>query len=261
MIRFGQIIAGFLLALGLLPLSAEIPESHRRYFDDDGRLRWVPPPDPSVEELDDGRIRISDLILDPSSRSVLVPVTFNARPDEEVEYGLVHVNGKLHESLLRTDTPPTYLHTAMLLLGIEQSSEEGDVPQSEPPSQINQSWLQQSRAPAGRAVRLELMTSGESGTIKPYQLEDFVTDLSRDAPIERGHWVYNGSAFREGVFVAEVEGSFVSLITDPMALINYIGPGRMNDLNWVARTHPDGFPAGDTPLHLRITVLDSPARP
>jgi hypothetical protein len=261
MIRLLTFLTGFALALGCWPLVAEIPESHHRYFDEDGRLRWVPPPDPSVEKLADGRVRISDLILDPRNRSVLMPVAFNAQAEEELEYVLVQVNGKLHESLLRTDTPPTYLHAAMLLLGVKQSPKRENDPETDPPPQIDQEWLQQTRAPNGPLVRLELVTVGENGEMNPYPLEDFLTDLSRDAPIESTHWVYNGSTFNRDVFVAEVEGSFISLITDPRALINYTGPGRTNDLNWVARKHPDAFQSGESPLYLRITLLDTVRKP
>ncbi|MFP4352888.1 MAG: YdjY domain-containing protein [Puniceicoccaceae bacterium] len=240
------------LALGLWPAAAEMPEEHRRYFDEDGRLRWVPPPEPTVERLAGGRIRIADLIVDPRKRSVLVPVAFNARPGEELEYLLVHELGKVHESLLRTETAPTYLHTAMLLLGVERSPKR----ESSPPAQIDREWLGRTDAPSGPAVRLQLLASREDGTSGTYALEAFVTDLSRDGPMEEGHWVYNGSALNEGVFVAEVEGSFASLITDPMALVNYTGPGRTDDLNWLARALPDDFPSGDPSLLLRLTLLE-----
>lgn len=255
--------AGLAFALALGPLVGEIPEAHRRHFDEDGRLRWVPPPDPKVEELADGRLRIDDLILDPRSRSVLVPVALNARPDEELEYLLVHENGKVHESLLRTAVPPTYLHSALLLLGVEQTPKPGDdpeTPDTAPPSQIDQTWLRQTRAPEGPPVRLELVLTPENGRTRAYPVEAFVTDLSRDAPIEASHWVYNGSRFNEGIFLAEVEGSFASLITDPAALVNYTGPGRTDDLNWVARAHPDAFPSQKAPLHLRLTLLDAAGR-
>ncbi len=244
------LLAGLAMALG--PLAADIPEEHQRYFDEDGRLRWVPPPEPVIEKLDDGRIRISELILDPQNRSVLLPVALNARPGEELEYVLVQELGKVHESLLRTAAPPTYLHTAMLLLGVERSPER----QTAPPAQIDREWLGRTDAPSGPPVRLELLVPRDDGTYDAYPLEAFVTDLARDAPLEPAHWVYNGSAMNQGVFVAEVEGSFISLITDPMALINYTGPGRTNDLNWLARAHPAAFPSEETPLLLRLTLLD-----
>lgn len=251
-------IAGIALSFAFGPLSAEIPESHRRYFDEDGRLRWAPPPDPKVEKLADGRLRIDDLILDPRSRSVLVPVALNARPDEELEYLLVHENGKVHESLLRTEVPPTYLHTAMLLLGVEQTTDAPKTADTAPPSQIDQAWLRQTRAPEGPPLRLELVLSPNSDKTRSYPIEAFVTDLSRDAPIEASHWVYNGSRFNEGIFLAEVDGSFASLITDPVALVNYTGPGRTDDLNWVARADPDASPAEQAPLYLRLTLLEEP---
>jgi hypothetical protein len=51
-------------------------------------------------------------------------------------------------------------------------------------------------------------------------------------PWSSGSWVYNGSLIVHNRFLAQMDGSIVSLVTDPVALINNVGPGHDNDMIW-----------------------------
>jgi hypothetical protein len=65
-------------------------------------------------------------------------------------------------------------------------------------------------------------------------------------------WVYNGSLLEGHSFLAQREGSIVSLVTDPEALINNTGPGRDNDTIWTTRTN--NLPLADVPLEVVIKL-------
>ena len=56
----------------------------------------------------------------------------------------------------------------------------------------------------------------------------------------------------ENTFLAQREGSAISLVTDPEALINYTGPGHDNDSVWIANTNR--LPPPDVPLEVVIKL-------
>ena len=70
--------------------------------------------------------------------------------------------------------------------------------------------------------------------------------------MSRGNWVYNGSRIVEGTFLAQRDGSVVSIIRDPDALINNPRPGRENDEIWQVNTNL--VPPLNTPVELLIQL-------
>lgn len=87
--------------------------------------------------------------------------------------------------------------------------------------------------PASAAVELEVAWTGQDGErrLPLHQLIAVVSNApaSTIATLAAGPWLYNGSFISEGRFLAQAEGSFVSLIRDPVALINNPQPTRDND--------------------------------
>jgi hypothetical protein len=67
-----------------------------------------------------------------------------------------------------------------------------------------------------------------------------------------GDWVYTGSRVIEGLFLAEIDGSVVSLVTDGEALINNEGSGHDNDIIWLANTN--SLPPTNTPVTVSIKL-------
>ena len=70
------------------------------------------------------------------------------------------------------------------------------------------------------------------------------------------NWVYNGSRSSQGVFLAQQDGSIVSLIADPGALVNNPREDRENDELWIVNTNT--VPAVNT--EVQITFELPPAR-
>lgn len=180
---------------------------------------------------------LGKVILDPARRTFSFPASVNQRTGV-VEYVVVTTQGKTHESVLRTDAEPQHIHLAALLLDAQ--------PPSTPifPSDL--------AAPLpGVPIRIAVLwTQGGHEIRRP--LEDFVVTTNRGERLARGPWTYNGSYVSRGSFVAQQEGSIVSLQIDPSALINNPRPGRENDdLHHVNSTN---LPPSDVPLRIEIQI-------
>ncbi len=227
---------------------------------------WPAPAPPVISPLPDGRIDIGGVIVDPETRTATLPVKLNLDADlitdaatglsrvsgEPVEYLLVHENGKAHESIFTTTVRPWALHTAMLLLGLEKAPRSASDVKA--PSAIDDAFLATAPLPEGVAVEIELPIPADLPPAPPVPAYsalfrwkvawDAVHEIDADSRLPQGAhpWTYNGSYFIQQAFIAEVDGSFISLITDPAALINSTHPLRINDDNW--RTNPS--------LHLKI---------
>src|ERR1700722_12913263 len=77
------------------------------------------PPDTErnvVKEIRPGIFSLGDVVFDKRHRTVSFPARLNLIQGP-MEYFLVTTWGKVHESILQTETEPFRIHTAMLLLG------------------------------------------------------------------------------------------------------------------------------------------------
>jgi len=155
-----------------------------------------------------------------------------------LEYLLVRKGGKTHESLFRTDTDPTVLQVALLLIGLEGTdrplANQGDpqAPQGNP-VEITVSYLRDKKmirlSPEAWIAKKTDGTLGDSG------------DLS---------WVFTGSIIRNERFLAKVEGSIIALYHDPAALIDNASPGGESDRVWFVKEK--SVPPVGTPVTITI---------
>jgi hypothetical protein len=178
-----------------------------------------PPTKPSIKEIGGGIWEVGRVRLNKNERVVEFPAVINM-DNGIAEYLLVHVNGKIHESVLRTDIDPYQIHVAMLLLGAKglgtnafPETPEGRIP--------------------GEAVTIEIVWKDGK---KRIAAEELIRDVKKKDAMAKGVWVYNGSLQFEGMFAAQQTGSIVSVITDPEAMINNPRPMRDDDENWVVNT-------------------------
>ena len=162
---------------------------------------------------------VGKVTFDKQTRIVTIPARVN--PGQSViEYALVTETGKTHESLLITEVQPRQVHLACLLLGLGQGKLIGGPDQPE-------------IVPATNAVQVEV-TWEKRGRPARYPLAQLVAlrKLGSDevtGPLAEGAWFYNGSEFGPEGFRAEMEGSIISLIRDPAALVNNPRATRDND--------------------------------
>lgn len=201
--------------------------------------------------LEDGCIQIGQVRLDPRRRTLSFPALLNMN-EGIIEYLLVSTTGKTHESLLRTEAEPFHIQTAMLLLGAQGA---GDAGRTNAPAggQISAENLR--LASAAPLVGERVMIGIEwvaAGKTNQCALEDWVVDVKGGGPMSRGAFVFTGSRMFEGLFLAQQEGSIISVITDLSAVFNNPRARREDEDNW--KIAGAGLPALDSSVRVIITV-------
>ena len=211
-------------------------------------VRAEAPPAPSpAERLADGRVRLGLVVVDPAARTATLPALLN-QTHGVIEYALVHETGKTHESLLRTAAGALDLHAAALLL---------DVPPAGPAAVTN------AAAPAASAVEISVARTNAAGAVITRPLQEWIELRQDEARRTRAgfpppRWLYNGSLLTAEGFAAHFEGSLVSLIRDPAALVNSLAPSAGDDdIHFPAAA---GLPATNTPVAV-VLHFPAPAAP
>jgi hypothetical protein len=196
----------------------------------------------TVRQTGPNSFEIGRVKFDKALRTVSIPGKVRIRK-EAVEYALVTEQGKAYESLLTTDARPADIHVAFLLLGMSLAPVEGapNAPAAVPEGsavKIEVSWMtngQPQRVPLASLVRI---TSGRSDPTAPV--------------MQVPKWLYNGSVLNAQGFAAQREGSIISLIRDPVALINNPGADRDNDE--IHFPNAALLPADDVPVQVVMTL-------
>ena len=196
-------------------------------------------PKPTIKEISPGVFQVGTVKLLKQAREVHIPVTVEIR-EGPIEYLVVTGRGKVHESLLVTTAEPFHVQVAMLLLNAK-GSDGKLIPEDE------------NKPIPGQPVDIELHWM-EAGKLKKARIEQFVQTV-RPAlrPAKKGPFIFNGSRVFEGQFLAQRDGSIVSLITDNAAQFNNPRPGREDDELW--RPQPKGLPAQDHKATVVIRLL------
>jgi hypothetical protein len=103
----------------------------------------------------------------------------------------------------------------------------------------------------GEAVSIEMKWT-VNGRETRRRAEELIFNSEQKSVMRAGDWVYTGSRIAEGLFLAEIDGSVISLVTDPEALINNEGTGHDNDTIWLA--NPTNLPPTNTPVTVTIKL-------
>jgi len=211
--------------LGLEAGPAEAPASPRS----------AAPEPPPIRRLEPGLFACGDAQFSKSNRFVRFPAKINM-DHGFIEYMLVAGEGKVHESLLSTAANPFHIHLAMLLIGAK-GAQGLDFP------------AEGSGPLPGDRLRLEVTWQEGNKTVRRRAEECIQNSLTGEA-LADGHWIYNGSRSIDGTFVAQRDGSIVSVITDADALANNPRPGRDRDDIWQIRTN--GLARLGTPVEVTL---------
>lgn len=216
-----------------------------------------PSPDPAgvLKSLGEGRFELGDIRLDRNAGTVSFPAMVNAW-DGPIEYVLVHVTGKTHESILRTEVRPDHVHLAMLLLSetnqakakVPAKPASAETPAAAPAPIEDPPNVQLPGPPVSITVAWEV-----NGKKVERSAGALVRRIEGPSAIAREQWRYTGSQIENGIFLAQLEGSIVSLITDPSALINNVAEGHGNDEIW--RADKEKLPTPKTPVVVTIKRL------
>ncbi len=209
-----------------------------------GRGVVAQPAAPPARQVSADVLAIGDVQLDRAKRTVSFGGEVNMNQGQ-LEYVIVGMRGKLHESLFRTTAQAYHIHAAMLLLGVRDQTQRTNEPATP-------------QALRGEPVSLWAVWRGPGGEEK-VRVEDWVRNDQTGQVMERGSWIYNGSRFVEGLFIAQREQSIVAIQDDVDALINNPRPGRENDKIWPA--NEKAVPKVGTPVTLIIQLESKPAPP
>ena len=196
-----------------------------------------------IKDVGEGRLQVGLVTIDSKQKTLTFPALVNMTTGL-VEYLVVTTGGKVHESLLRTDAEPFHIHTAMLLLGVKQATNSDAAVFFDGKKQI-----------PGAPISIDVTTPGPKAGSHP--IHEFLSFAASKRPVtteDIPRWIYNGSRFAEaGVFLGQREGSIVSLIADPAALINNPRPDRENDELWTL--HTQKIPPVGTPVQVSFRLL------
>ena len=205
------------------------------------------PAPPQVQQLAPGIFQVGTVKLDKNKQTLSFPAHFHIT-ESLIEYLIVTTAGKLHESLLRTEVQPQHIQVAMLLLGAKP-----------PPADQIQRLLNDPTLPIpGESAEIELRWK-IGAKEHSARIEDLILDKKAKGPMPKGAFVFNGSRIFEGTFIAQRDGSIVSLITDADAQFNNPRPGRDDDENFTVAK--DKVPPKDTPVEVLIRLVKPAAKP
>ncbi|MFO1501676.1 MAG: YdjY domain-containing protein [Verrucomicrobiota bacterium] len=204
----------------------------------------------SVRQLSPNVYAIGLVRLNKQARTITFPGSVNMTTGL-VEYAVVHVTGKVHESVLKTETDPYHIHLANLLLASAQGP--GPAAGTNLPPDLT-------GAPVQLAVRWKL-----AGAETNAPLEELIINTLTGTRMTRGDWIYNGSRLVEGVFLAQRDGQIVPvrIIPTRTPLINNPRPGREDDEIWRSNRgwcRPWGHTRGDRVAVAGATEVGGRAR-
>jgi hypothetical protein len=214
-----------------------------------------PNPDlPAMKELSPGVFQIGKLRLDKNTKSIVFPGKINMSKDL-VEYALVTPEGSTHEALLTTEIQPSDLHFAMLLLGAKGAGLLAPSPDQAPPGEINADYLRTAPRLKGDNLQITVKWKDKDDKDKSAPIEDLLMNPDTRKAAPRGPWIYTGSMFgADGHFLAQQQGTFVSVVTNPVALINNPRKGNDDDRAWAV--NESATPAVNTPVEIAIKITD-----
>jgi hypothetical protein len=190
-----------------------------------------------LKQVGPGLFEIGKVRLDKDRKTISFPAVLNMN-EALIEYLVVTSAGKVHESLLRTDTEPWHVHLAMLLLGA-QGAGTNSFPEDH------------NRPLPGDKISIEVSWKAR-GKEKRHRAEELVYDRTKKSAMRKSQWIYTGSKVIDGTFIAQRDGSVISLIEDAEALVNNPLPGRDNDDNW--QVNAVGFPPLESSVQVTIKL-------
>ena len=191
-----------------------------------------------VAEIRPGIFKIGQVELNKTNKVISFPAAVNMTQGN-VEYLLVTESGKVHESVFRTAIEPSHLQVAKLLLDSNRVDGQTNLPQDL----------------RGPSVLLWVNWQ-KDGVSQKAAAESFVVNTQEKAVMKPGPWVFNGSRIVNGTFIAQRDGSIVTIQTDIDALINNPRAGRENDDIWLVNSN--AVPTVGTVVQVNIQFLSKP---
>ena len=190
---------------------------------------------PSIKKISQNLYNFGDIIIKRDEKSFSLPAVSN-QISGLVEYGIVHVDGKIHESLFRTAIRPQIFHASLLLLRAKPDESFFKNLWSENPKKIDY---------AEKCLNIEVNWD-VNGTKKKSSFEKLFINQARDVQLFKRSFLFTGSRLIEGTFLAESTGSILAIYADDNAIINNCDFDSNNDDVWIANEKE--MPPLETPV-------------
>jgi hypothetical protein len=199
-----------------------------------GKAEEATPEKPKVEQLDENRFRVGDVILDQKTREVSFPALVNMR-EGLLEFLVVHEHGAVHEALFSTKCSPTDINVALTLLRFKPSKELYRIPER-PGGRLSDKFHdvpEETRLAARIGVFVDYEKDGAKARVP---VSEWIRNDRVKKVMPPTHWVYGGSEFYRGKFVPETTGEIAAIFITNTALLNYAGTDNLDDEVWIVMT-------------------------
>jgi len=195
---------------------------------------------------------LGEIQINASSREVRVPCVV-LHQQLPIEYTLVHETGKDHETILTTAVSPLDLQVAMLLANYTPGTTGlfALLPKEEPLPFAETAPT----TPDGHRVSLTVEWKNSDGKTQTAPLAQWYQNSDTRQPPDIDFWIFNGSKIDERGFIAESEGSFISVYADANALFNSPAAGNHRDDLWIS------LPKNIPPETTAVTLIIAPFQP
>jgi len=207
------------------------------------------PMKPAIEKIGETKYRIGDVEFDRKTREIRFPAKVNMKSGL-LEFLIVHQNGKVHESLLATESSAIHINLAFTLLRY-MPSKELYYKLSKTGGLSDQLYEETDEVKAASRFRIDLEWIDNGKQRRVSANEWVMHDVKADAMPQKP-WVFGGSSFHNGKFVPEMTGSYVAIFVTNDAFANYPGEDNFDDTVW--SVYSARVPEVDT----NVTVVFAP---
>jgi hypothetical protein len=208
-------------------------------------------PQPSVVRVDGRTLSIGKITFRPDTREIRIPTQVNMT-EGLLEFVLVRMEGKTHESLLVTDASGTNINLALKLLHYKASEEL--FPLMEEDGSLSDKYPEVPEA-IRKAARTQISVEWKDGQkLKRAPLHEWIgyAATKKVVAMPKAPWVYGGSYVVEGRFAADTTGDLIAIFTTQNALLDYAGKDHENDDVWIPMSQRV------PPVGTEVTVVVSP---
>lgn len=215
----------------------------------------VAPVEAPVKELDGDRLQIGEVVVHRKTREIRFPAMVNMAGGELLEFAIVHTQGKIHEALLATDISPIHLNLAFKLLRYPPSAELY-LAVKEDGSLSNK--FRDEKEEVKAAARIDISVEWtRDGKKQRAALNEWISNANTGKAMPADPWVYGGSFFYNGKFVAEDTGDIAAIFLSNSSLINFSGQDNQSDEVWLP--YPKRVPPEGTKVEVIIAPHKNPA--
>ncbi len=213
-----------------------------------------PPEKSPLTKTGDVTYEIGGVQFNSATRELRIPCSVNMTAGV-IEYALVSETGKTHESLLKTKVKPFDVQVALLLCHYEPHAGELIKILSQPQPDLLALAHRKMEHQGANLVKLTVEWKENDGLDRSAALGDWIQSKRENKHLDIPHWIFNGADTGDGVFSAELDGSFISVHFDLGGIIGSPAKWTGFDDNWTLDTK--AIPPTDSP----VTLVISPAPP